>query len=231
MASENKREGGGRPLSDCISCGLGLSRKRGINSIYLRHSCLSFKTRKKFLSRVRDLCALQFFRKFVVKGHLAVVAGYLDGRPLDERWIGLWCKTAVCCSPQTPPLCAVVACPSPHHVKMRWGPREGAVCPFFFFLRRSWVVVFNTRQNRQLYNKLDSPLPPISFDFFSHVDGQAKWLFSDFNCGGVLASKPQTDRVITGKGISSSFSLVLIINSCSSPKEEGEVKQNNWRLL
>lgn len=47
---------------------------------------------------------------------------YLDGRPLDERWIGLWCKTAVVCAHVAPGRSTRHRRPSPHTTskKLRW---------------------------------------------------------------------------------------------------------------
>jgi hypothetical protein len=103
------------------------------------------------------------------------------------------------------------------------------------------VVVFNTRQNRQLYNQLDmeTPLPPISYSRFSswHPKNGPSGCFPTSIAAAFAAPQAaQTDRVITGKKIHflfSSLMLIIYTNSCSSlpRKKREEVKQNNWRLL
>jgi hypothetical protein len=66
------------------------------------------------------------------------------------------------------------------------------------------VVVFNTRQNRQLYNQLDmeTPLPPISYSRFSswHPKNGPSGCFPTSIAAAFAAPQAaQTDRVITGK--------------------------------
>lgn len=96
------------------------------------------------------------------------------------------------------------------------------------------MVVFNTRQNRQLYNQLDmeTPLPPISYSRFSswHPKNGPSGCFPTSIAAAFAAPQAaQTDRVITGKKIHFLFSSLMLIintNSCSSLPRKKKKKSN-----